>query len=62
MLVLRSICECLVVGVIVVCDKCIIVGGYNGLISGGVYCVDEGCYVIDGYCVRIVYVEVNVFL
>lgn len=50
------------VGVIIVCDKWIIVGGYNGLIKGGVYCIDDGCYVIDNYCVWIIYVEMNVLL
>lgn len=55
-------CEWFLVGVMIVCDKCIIVGGYNGLVFGDVYCIDEGCYFVDGYCVCIIYVEMNVIL
>lgn len=55
-------CIWLMVGVIIVWDKCIIVGGYNGFIVGGDYCVEYGCYVVDGYCIWIIYVEMNVIL
>ncbi|WP_102026965.1 ComE operon protein 2 [Salirhabdus sp. Marseille-P4669] len=62
LLALRSTCERLMVGATIVRDKRIIAGGYNGSVSGGVHCIDEGCYVIDGHCVRTVHAEVNALL
>ncbi|GGA68835.1 ComE operon protein 2 [Ornithinibacillus halotolerans] len=62
LLALRSTCTRLMVGATVVRDKRIIAGGYNGSVSGGVHCVDEGCYVIDGHCVRTVHAEANALL
>ncbi|WP_132742870.1 ComE operon protein 2 [Scopulibacillus darangshiensis] len=55
----RSTCTRLAVGAAIVRDKRIIAGGYNGSISGGVHCIDEGCYVIDGHCVRTIHAEMN---
>lgn len=46
----------------IVKDNCIIVGGYNGFVVGEVYCIDEGCLIEDGYCIRMIYVEMNVLL
>lgn len=62
LLALRSTCERLAVGATIVRDKRIIAGGYNGSVSGSVHCIDEGCYVIDGHCVRTVHAEVNALL
>ncbi|SET61907.1 dCMP deaminase [Oceanobacillus limi] len=62
LLSLRSTCTRLMVGATIVRDKRIIAGGYNGSVSGGVHCVDEGCYVIDGHCVRTVHAEANALL
>ncbi|WP_221565696.1 ComE operon protein 2 [Alkalihalobacillus sp. TS-13] len=62
LLALRSTCERLAVGATIVRDKRIIAGGYNGSISGGVHCRDEGCYVIDGHCVRTIHAEMNALL
>ncbi|MDC3415583.1 ComE operon protein 2 [Aquibacillus salsiterrae] len=62
LLALRSTCERLMVGATIVRDKRIIAGGYNGSVSGGVHCIDEGCYVIDGHCVRTVHAEMNALL
>lgn len=58
----RSTCTRLTVGATIVRDKRIIAGGYNGSISGGVHCIDEGCYVIDGHCVRTIHAEMNALL
>lgn len=58
----RSTCTRLTVGASIVRDKRIIAGGYNGSISGGVHCIDEGCYVIDGHCVRTIHAEMNALL
>ncbi|MFC0188116.1 ComE operon protein 2 [Fictibacillus aquaticus] len=62
LLALRSTCTRLAVGATIVRDNRIIAGGYNGSISGGVHCIDEGCYVIDNHCVRTVHAEVNAIL
>ncbi|MBU9722527.1 MULTISPECIES: ComE operon protein 2 [Bacillaceae] len=62
LLALRSTCSRLMVGATVVRDKRIIAGGYNGAISGGVHCIDDGCYVIDDHCVRTIHAEVNALL
>lgn len=62
LLALRSTCERLMVGATVVRDKRIIAGGYNGSVSGSDHCIDEGCYVIDGHCVRTVHAEMNALL
>lgn len=62
LLALRSTCTRLTVGATIVRDKRIIAGGYNGAISGGVHCIDEGCYVIDDHCVRTIHAEVNAIL
>ncbi|MDY0408499.1 ComE operon protein 2 [Virgibacillus soli] len=62
LLALRSTCKRLMVGATIVRDKRIIAGGYNGSVSGSVHCVDEGCYVIDGHCVRTVHAEANAIL
>ncbi len=62
LLALRSTCTRLTVGATIVRDKRIIAGGYNGSITGGVHCVDEGCYVIDNHCVRTIHAEMNALL
>jgi dCMP deaminase len=62
LLALRSTCTRLMVGATIVRDKRIIAGGYNGSVSGSVHCMDEGCYVIDGHCVRTVHAEANALL
>ncbi|UFT97837.1 ComE operon protein 2 [Radiobacillus kanasensis] len=62
LLALRSTCQRLMVGATVVRDKRIIAGGYNGSVSGGIHCSDEGCYVIDGHCVRTIHAEINALL
>lgn len=62
LLALRSTCTRLMVGATIVRDKRIIAGGYNGSVSGSVHCIDEGCYVIDGHCVRTIHAEANALL
>lgn len=62
LLATRSTCPRLTVGATIVRDKRIIAGGYNGSISGGVHCIDEGCYLIDGHCVRTIHAEMNAIL
>lgn len=62
LIALRSTCERLKVGATIVRDKRIIAGGYNGSVTGSAHCVDEGCYLIDGHCVRTVHAEMNAIL
>ena len=62
LLALRSTCTRLMVGATIVRDKRIIAGGYNGSVSGGVHCIDEGCYIEDGHCVRTINAEANALL
>lgn len=62
LLALRSTCTRLMVGATVVRDKRIIAGGYNGSVSGETHCIDKGCYMIDGHCVRTIHAEANALL
>lgn len=62
LLSLRSTCTRLTVGATIVRDKRIIAGGYNGSVTGSVHCIEEGCYLIDGHCVRTVHAEANALL
>lgn len=58
----RSTCNRLSVGAIVVRDRRIIAGGYNGSVSGDDHCLDQGCYLVDGHCVRTIHAEMNAVL
>ncbi|MDN2452458.1 ComE operon protein 2 [Lactobacillus sp. UCMA15818] len=62
LLSLRSTCERLSVGAILVRDKRVIAGGYNGSVSGDEHCIDHGCYLVDGHCVRTIHAEMNAVL
>lgn len=58
----RSTCKRLSVGAVLARDKRIIAGGYNGAVSGDDHCIDEGCYLRDGHCVRTIHAEMNAIL
>ncbi|AUJ32311.1 MAG: ComE operon protein 2 [Liquorilactobacillus nagelii] len=62
LLSLRSTCERLSVGAILVRDRRIIAGGYNGSVSGDDHCIDHGCYLVGGHCVRTIHAEMNAVL
>ncbi len=62
LLSLRSTCERLSVGAILVRDKRVIAGGYNGSVSSDEHCIDHGCYLVDGHCVRTIHAEMNAVL
>lgn len=62
LLALRSTCTRLSVGATIVRDRRIMAGGYNGSISGGDHCIDQGCYVVDNHCVRTIHAEMNALL
>jgi len=59
---LRSTCTRLMVGAIIVRENRIIASGYNGSVADGAHCIDDGCYMIDGHCVRTVHAEANALL
>lgn len=59
---MRSTCNRLNVGAVLVKDNRIISTGYNGGISGDVHCLDEGCYMEGGHCLRSLHAEENAIL
>lgn len=59
---LRSTCNRLAVGATIVRDKRVISGGYNGSVSGEDHCIDVGCYMEDGHCLRTIHAEANAIL
>ena len=62
LLSLRSTCTRLSVGAILVRDQRMIDGGYNGSVSGDKHCIDDGCYMVDGHCLRTIHAEMNAVL
>ncbi|MGY4104173.1 ComE operon protein 2 [Ignavigranum ruoffiae] len=58
----RSTCERLRVGATIVRDKRIIAGGYNGSVHGETHCIDQGCLLEDGHCIRTIHAEMNAIL
>lgn len=62
LLAVRSTCTRLAVGATIVRDNRIVAGGYNGSISGGDHCIDDGCYVVDNHCIRTIHAEMNALL
>ena len=62
LLSMRSTCERLSVGAIIVRDNRIIAGGYNGAVSGDDHCIDVGCYIRDGHCMLTIHAEMNAVL
>lgn len=62
LLSLRSTCSRLSVGATIVKDKRIVSGGYNGSIKGDEHCIDVGCKVVEGHCVRTIHAEINAIL
>lgn len=67
MLVARAVAEratCLrrKVGAVVVLDGQIVATGYNGAPRGEAHCLDAGCELEHGHCVRSVHAELNALL
>ena len=58
----RGTCQRLSVGAVLVRDKRIIGSGYNGSVAGDDQCIDVGCYMRDGHCVRTIHAEMNALL
>jgi dCMP deaminase len=47
------------VGCLIVRDGRIIMTGYNGSPPGEPHCIDVGCQMVDGHCVRTTHAEAN---
>jgi dCMP deaminase len=58
----RSTCNRAQVGAIIVKDKRILTTGYNGAPRGLPHCLDAGCEIIDGHCVRTLHAEQNAII
>src|SRR5699024_9653923 len=58
----RSSCTRLMVGAVLARENRIITRGYNGSVADGNHCIDDGCYIVDGHCVRTVHAEANALL
>ena len=55
----RATCPRRQVGAVIVKDKRMLATGYNGSPPGLPHCVDDGCWIEDNHCVRVVHAEVN---
>lgn len=58
----RATCNRAKVGAVLVKENKVIATGYNGSVSGTEHCLENGCLVIDGHCVRTIHAEVNAIL
>jgi dCMP deaminase len=55
----RATCRRALVGAVLVENKRIMSTGYNGSPPGQPHCLDEGCYMVQGHCVRTFHAERN---
>lgn len=55
----RATCPRRKVGAIVVKDKRISSTGYNGSLPGAKHCIDVGCKIHEGHCIRTIHAEAN---
>jgi dCMP deaminase len=58
----RSTCNRAQVGAIIVKDKRILTTGYNGAPRGLPHCLENGCEIVDGHCVRTLHAEQNAII
>lgn len=58
----RATCRKRMVGSVLVRDKRILSTGYNGSLSGQPHCMDVGCEIQNGKCIRTVHSETNAIL
>lgn len=58
----RATCPRLAVGAVIVRGGRLLTTGYNGSVAGTPHCVDDGCWIEDGHCVRVIHAEVNAVL
>lgn len=58
----RATCPRASVGCVLVRDKHVLTTGYNGACAGLDSCLDVGCMVVDGHCLRSVHAEANAII
>lgn len=58
----RSTCTRAQVGAVIVKDKRILTTGYNGAPKGLPHCLEVGCEMVGGHCVRALHAEQNAIL
>lgn len=55
----RASCPRASVGAVATRDNRVLVTGYNGSPPGQAHCMDVGCDMVDGHCIRTVHAEAN---
>lgn len=55
----RATCTRKRVGCVIVRDKSIVSTGYNGSVRGQPHCLEVGCLMSGGHCIRTIHAEVN---
>jgi len=58
----RATCPRRQVGCVLVKNNIIVATGYNGSVHGEPHCIDIGCNMVDGHCVRTIHAEQNALL
>ena len=58
----RATCLRAQVGAVIVKDKRILTTGYNGAPKGLPHCLEVGCEIVDGHCVRTLHAEQNAII
>lgn len=58
----RSTCLRLHVGAVITDNNQIVATGYNGAPKGMAHCLQEGCLIRDGHCIRCIHAEQNAIL
>jgi dCMP deaminase len=58
----RATCLRRQVGAVLVRDRRILTTGYNGAPMGLEHCVDVGCHMVNGHCVRCLHAEQNAII
>lgn len=58
----RSTCPRAAVGCVLVSNRHVVSTGFNGSASGTPHCIDDGCMVVDGHCIRSIHAEQNAII
>ncbi len=58
----RATCTRRNVGAVIVKDNRIISTGYNGSPAGLPHCIDDGCHLENGHCIRCIHAEANAIM
>jgi len=58
----RATCLRRQVGAVIVRDRRILTTGYNGAPMGLAHCIDVGCHLVNGHCIRCLHAEQNAII